>query len=586
MVTQPSNPAPRQGTRRPRYLSSPRFRLITVWSCMVLAMMGLSARLAQLQLVVGDQLKAQAENQRQNLPQVPRASRRPIIDRQGNVLAVDRVVYTVYAHPMLFSRSHEEMAETVAGLLAQPQENLLARFQEQETGIQVAVDVSEELAERMRGMRLDGLELLPSQQRFYPQQALMSQLVGYINLEGQPQAGLEYALQEKLLYELDDAPLPHTFEQLPNRDGIRLQLTVDSRLQRIAQRNLEATVRQHGAKRGALIVMDSRDGAVLSLAVAPTYDPNRYYEADVEQFKNWAVSDLYEPGSTFKPINVAIALEEGVISPDDYIYDEGRLQYEQWTIQNVDYKAVGGRGSITITDVLRHSSNVGMVHIMEQLKRSTYYDWLETLGLGESTGIELPAEATAQLKSRPQFVNSAVEAATTSFGQGFSLNPMQQVQLHGALANGGKLVTPHVVRGLVDQEGNPVWEPERPQAASVFSQETTQLVLGMMEEVVNSGSGKPARVANYRVAGKTGTAQKANEYGEYGNGRIVSFVGIVPVDNPRYVVLAVIDEPLGEDAYGSTVTAPLVKSVIESLVVMAGVPPSNGAAPAPAAPAQ
>ena len=285
-----------------------------------------------------------------------------------------------------------------------------------------------------------------------------------------------------------------------------------------------------------------------------------------------AVSDLYEPGSTFKPINVAIALEEGVISPDDYIYDEGRLQYDQWTIQNVDYKAVGGRGSITITDVLRHSSNVGMVHIMEQLKRSTYYDWLETLGLGESTGIELPAEAPAQLKSRPQFVNSAVEAATTSFGQGFSLNPMQQVQLHGALANGGKLVTPHVVRGLVDQEGNPVWEPERPQAASVFSQETTQSVLGMMEEVVNSGSGKPARVANYRVSGKTGTAQKANEYGEYGNGRIVSFVGIVPVDNPRYMVLAVIDEPLGEDAYGSTVTAPLVKSVIESLVVMARVP--------------
>ena len=275
---------------------------------MVLAMMGLSARLAQLQLVVGDQLKAQAENQRQNLPQVPRASRRPIIDRQGNVLAVDRVVYTVYAHPMLFSRSREEMAETLAGLLAQPQENLLARFQEQETGIQVAVDVSEELAERMRGMRLDGLELLPSQQRFYPQQALMSQLVGYINLEGDPQAGLEYALQEKLLYELDDAPLPHTFAQLPTRDGIRLQLTVDSRLQRIAQRNLEATVRQHGAKRGALIVMDSRDGAVLSLAVAPTYDPNRYYEADVEQFKNWAVSDLYEPGSTFKPINVAIEI--------------------------------------------------------------------------------------------------------------------------------------------------------------------------------------------------------------------------------------------------------------------------------------
>jgi cell division protein FtsI (penicillin-binding protein 3) len=320
--------------------------------------------------------------------------------------------------------------------------------------------------------------------------------------------------------------------------------------------------------------MDSRNGAVLSLAVAPSYNPNRYYEADVEQFKNWVVSDLYEPGSTFKPINVAIALEEGVISPDDYIYDEGRLQYDQWTIQNVDYREVGGRGSITITDILRHSSNVGMVHIMEQLKRSDYYDWLEKLGLGETTGIELPTESTAQLKSRSQFVNSAVEAATTSFGQGFSLNPMQLVQLHAALANGGKLVTPHVVRGLIDQEGNPTWQPQRPPAKRVFSEQTTQAVLRMMEAVVESGSGQPARVANYRVAGKTGTAQKANEYGEYGDGRLVSFVGIVPVENPRYVVLAVIDEPLGENAYGSTVSAPLVKSVVESLVVMAGVPPS------------
>ncbi len=572
MVTQPSSPERRQ--RRPHQLSSPRFRLVTVWAFMVLVMFGLSARVARLQLVVGDELKAQAQQQRQNSPQVPRASRRPIIDRQGNLLAVDQVVYTIYAHPMLFGRPREEVAGTLENLLGQPQGTLLQRFQQQETGIQVAVDVSEELAKRIRDMRLDGLEFLPSQQRFYPQQALMSQLVGYINLEGVPQAGLEYALQEKLLYKLDDAPLPHSLQQLPNRDGLRLQLTVDSRLQRIAQRNLEDTVRQYGAKQGAVIVMDSRNGAVLSLAVAPTYNPNRYYEAEVEQFKNWVVSDLYEPGSTFKPINVAIALEEGIISPDDYIYDEGRLQYEQWTIQNADYRAVGGRGAITITDVLRHSSNVGMVHIMEQLKRSDYYDWLEKLGLGELMGIELPAEAPAQLKSRSQFVNSAVEAATTSFGQGFSLNPMQQVQLHAALANGGQLVTPHVVRGLVDQGGNPTWQPVRPPAKRIFSEETTQAVLRMMEAVVESGSGQNAQVANYRVAGKTGTAQKANAYGEYGDGRLVSFVGIVPVENPRYVVLAVIDEPLGEDAYGSSVSAPLVRSVVESLVVMAGVPPS------------
>ncbi|NEP63094.1 MAG: penicillin-binding protein 2 [Symploca sp. SIO2G7] len=572
MVTQ----SQRSFGRRPRHSSSPRFRLVTVWAFMVLIMLGLIARLAHLQLAVGDQLKTQAEQQRQNLPQVPRTSRRPIIDRKGTVLAVDRVVYTVYAHPMLFRQPREKMSAVLGKVLNQSPGSLLGQFQAQETGIRIAVDVSEELAERIRNMRLDGLELIPSQQRFYPQQALMSQLVGYVNLEGEPQAGLEYALQEQLQYERQAVPLPRTLKQLPNRDGLRLQLTVDSRLQRIAQRNLEATVHRYGAKQGALIVMDSRNGAILSLAATPTYDPNRYYEADVEQFRNWAVSDLYEPGSTFKPINIAIAIEEDLIVPDEYIYDEGRLQYDQWTIQNVDYQEVGGRGSITITDILRHSSNVGMVHIMERLTRSQYYDWLEKLGLGEPTGIELPTEASAQLKRRSQFVNSAVEAATTAFGQGFSLNPIQLVQLHSALANGGKLVTPHVVRGLVDQEGSLTWEPHRPTAKSVFSSKTTQTVVRMMESVVNSGSGQKAQIANYRMGGKTGTAQKANEYGEYGDGRLVSFVGILPVENPRYVVLAVIDEPLGEDSYGSTVAAPLVKSVVESLVVMAGVPPSNG----------
>ncbi|MEM6252913.1 MAG: penicillin-binding protein 2 [Cyanobacteria bacterium P01_D01_bin.156] len=582
MVTQPSNPFRRPPTRRPRYLLSPRFRLVTVWAFMVLVMVGLSARLVRLQLIMGERLQVQAQEQRQ-IPQRPRASRRPIIDRQGNVLAVDRVVYTIYAHPMLFSRSREEMATTLGELLNLAQDGLLQRFQEQETGIQVAVDVSEELTERLRSLRLDGLDLLPNQQRFYPQQALMSQLVGYINLEGDSQAGLEYALEERLLYEQEDVPYGGnlqrqslTIERQPlNRDALKLQLTVDSRLQRIAQRNLEATVQRHGAKQGALIVMDSRDGAIVSLAVTPTYDPNRYYEADVEQFRNWAVSDLYEPGSTFKPINVAIALEEGLIKPDEYIFDEGKLHYDEWVIQNVDYTAVGGRGSINITDILRHSSNVGMVHIMERLKRSDYYAWLEKMGLGSSTGIELPAESLAQLKTRPQFVNSAVEAATTAFGQGFSINPIQLAQLHSALANGGTLVTPHVVRGLVDQEGGLMWQPQRPATKQLFSKETTQAVVGMMEAVVKSGSGQSAQVANYRLGGKTGTAQKANDYGGYGDGRVVSFVGILPVENPRYVVLAVIDEPLGENAYGSTVAAPLVKSVVESLVVMAGIPPSS-----------
>ena len=311
------------------------------------------------------------------------------------------------------------------------------------------------------------------------------------------------------------------------------------------------------------------------MAVAPPYDPNRYYDAEVEYFKNWAVSDLYEPGSTFKPINVAIALENNAIQPNDTIYDEGRIQIGEWPIQNVDFKYVGGRGPISITDVLRYSSNVGMVHIMEGLQRSTYYEWLEKLGLGRATGIEIPGEAAGQVKEREQFVNSAVEAATTSFGQGFSLTPLQLVQLHGMLANGGMKVTPHVVRGMVNGEGELTWSTEREAPERVFSRETTQQVLKMMQEVVDDGTGEASKVEGYQVAGKTGTAQKATEYGTYGNQRITSFVSIAPVSDPRYVVLAVVDEPQGENSYGGTVAAPLVKKMLESLVVLEGVAPDQ-----------
>ncbi|MEL6139166.1 MAG: penicillin-binding protein 2 [Cyanobacteria bacterium J06628_6] len=574
-AAQPSCSAAARAAKRP-LRASPKRRLIMVWGLLMAGMLGLSGKLAELQLVKGTELKALAEEQQQ-IYSVPRAARRAMIDRAGNVLAVDRVVYTLYVHPMLFNQSEQTVAETLSALVELPQDKLLEQFSQQDTGIKLLNDVPEELANRIRQARLDGIELIPSQKRFYPQQALLSQLVGYINLDGEAQAGLEYSLKAPLVYPTDpDAEAYNPLRQESAKDGLKLQLTIDSRLQRVAQQQLQATVAEHGAKRGAVLVMDSRTGELLAMAMTPTYDPNRYYEADLEQFRNWVVSDVYEPGSTFKPINVAIALQEGVIGPDDYIYDEGRLIYDQWTIKNADYSSVGGRGSITITDILRYSSNVGMVHIMEKIDRATYYDWLTKLQLDQPTGIELPSEATPQLKDRSQFVASRVEAATTSFGQGFAITPLHLLQMHGALANGGKLVRPHVVRGLVDSEGDLAWQPDREPGQKIFSAETAREVLEMMEAVVESGSGEPAQVAGYRIGGKTGTSQKASSSGTYGRGRVTSFVSILPIDEPRYVVLAVIDEPTSGNAYGSTVAAPLVKTVIESLAVIEGVAPEKG----------
>ena len=560
--------------RRPRRPTIGRLRIVLVWLLLMAGIGVLTVRLAHLQVFRSDALTRIARQQQAISRSIPQA-RRPILDRLGNVVAVDQVAYALYAHPMLFQQDIGAIAKIIAPILERSQRDLEETFQQQETGISLGLTLSEDLADRIRQLRIDGLELVAQQTRVYPQRSLFAPIVGFVNLEGVPQAGLELSLEDQLLL----TAMPKSNQAMPARDQYwptddqALQLTLDTRLQRVAQKELQATLEQHSAERGAAIVMDVHNGEILAFAIAPTFDPNRYYEFEIDLLKNWAVSDLYEPGSTFKPINVAIALEVGAISPDASIYDEGKLRYDEWTIRNVDYDSIGNRGYLSVSEVLMYSSNVGMVHIMEQMPAATYFDWLQQLGIGRPTHIDLPAEAIGQLKERNQFINSEVEAATASFGQGFALTPIKLLQLQASLANGGQLVVPHVVRGLTNAQGSLIWKPQRAEAKVAFRPEITAQVLAMMEAVVQNGTGEPAQLPGYRVAGKTGTAQKVTETGVYGDGRITSFVGILPVNAPQYVVLAVIDDPLGDDASGSSVAAPLAAKLMESLVVNEGIPP-------------
>ncbi|MEM9003061.1 MAG: penicillin-binding protein 2 [Cyanobacteria bacterium P01_F01_bin.86] len=534
--------------------------------------------MAQLQLYKGEALAAIAQQQ-QARKASPSLARSSIVDSQGTPLAVDRLVYTLYVHPILFRQPMGVIANTLGPLLETPSETLAQRFKQQDTGVRLLDGIPEDTAQRIRRLRLDGVELIPAQRRFYPQKDLFSQIVGFINLEGRAQAGLEIQYQDRLQLPTNALPqvtgpaLPVAY--LPTEHHVQLQITLDSRLQRVAQEALRKTMRQFGAKRGTVIVMDVNTGALRGFAVEPTFDPNRYFDADLAWLKNWAITDLYEPGSTFKPINVAIALENQAIKPEDTVYDAGQIVIDEWTIQNSNYESTQWSGTLTIEDVLKYSSNVGMVHIMEQLSASEYYNWLEKLEIDQPTGIGLPSENFAPLKEKNQFVNSPADVATTAFGQGIVMTPLKLLQLQAAIANGGKLVTPHVIQGLVDDIGVKHWQPVRANPRKVFSTETTETVLAMMEAVVEDGTGEPAQIPGYRIAGKTGTAQKATEAGVYGSGRITSFVSLLPVEAPRFAVLAVIDEPLGTDAAGSTVTAPLVKTVMESLVVLEGIPPSS-----------
>ncbi|MFP4296411.1 MAG: peptidoglycan D,D-transpeptidase FtsI family protein [Spirulinaceae cyanobacterium] len=561
-------------------------RLVLVWALLTVSALGLGWNLYHLQIVDSPDLVKKARQQ-QMVYMRPFVPRRPIVDRTGNVLATDHLVYTLYAHPKLFKQSKAEIAQTLSQILErQSPEDILKKLNRRSTGIPVAYALREEVADKIVALSVDGLELIRQYSRLYPQQDLVADTVGYTDLEHHGQAGLEYSQQKRLERNVvtlrlnragNGALMPdHMPEGFLNFDDYRLQTSLDLRLQRATRFVLKQKLEEFEAKRGVAIVMDADNGEILALACEPTYNPNQYYKYDIGLFRNWAIADSYEPGSTFKPVNIALALDAGVIQPDTTIEDTGMIKIEQWEIKNHDFDTRGARGQLSLDEVLQYSSNVGMVDIMRRIPRDRYYNALKELNINQRMGIDLPGEAAGQLKSEKQFKSSFVEVATTAFGQGFALTPLKLAQLHGTIANGGKLVTPHIVQGLVDAEGNYQWQPKFDPPRQVFAPEHAQAVFDMMVNTVDSSSGENARIEGYRVAGKSGTAQKASPTGGYYSDlRISSFVSLLADGDRSYVVMAVVDEPKGDNAFGSVVAAPIVKSVMEALIAIEEIPPAD-----------
>ena len=563
-------------------ITTNKSRLFIVWGVLLMAGLGLGINLYNLQIVRGPNLTERARNQ-QMVNLRPFLPRRQVIDRTNNVLAIDRPVYTVYAHPKQFKTSSRDVAAKLATILSKDAEELNEKFENKKSGILLASALSEELADQIFRLKLDGLELIQKYSRYYPQQDLLSNVVGYVDLDRRGQAGLEISQEKYLERSVQSVRLSragngslmpdHAPEGFMRFDDVRLQLTLDSSLQRAARTALKRQMDRFGSKRGAVVVMDATDGSLLALVSLPTYNPNEYSKANVSLFRNWAAADLYEPGSTFKPLNIAVALETGAIKADEVFNDPGFINVGDRTIKNAENKRFG---RINVAQVLQNSSNIGMVRIIQRMRPSSYYGWLERMGIGQKSDTDLPFEVASQLRSQEDFIAAPIEAATASFGQGFSVTPLQLVQMIGALANGGKLVTPHVVKGLMDTKGQIHYTPNLATPRQIFSPTTTHKVVEMMETVVTRGTGKAAEIPGYRIAGKTGTSQKAARNGGYIPGaRITSFVGILPVEAPRYVVLAIVDEPKGENAYGSKVAAPIAKKVMEALISIEKLPPAR-----------
>jgi cell division protein FtsI (penicillin-binding protein 3) len=313
-------------------------RLFLVWLVLIMGCLLLGINLLRLQVFqVGD--LARRAKQQQTTYLRPFVPRRPIVDRSGNVVAIDRPANVLYAHPRYFKIAKEEVAKQLGPILGKPVPELLAKFNQAESGIKLEEALNEDEAKRVDNLVIDGLELAPWQQRMYPQQNLLANVIGYVDNNQEAQAGVEYSFGHLLKQSPKAVRLNKTGEgtMLPegipngfvNQDDLRLQLTIDSRLQRAITPILQRQVHNFGAKRGLVLVMDALDGSILSMVSDPTFDANKYYDVqDLATFKNWALTDLYEPGSTFKPIVVAMALESGSVKLADYVYDSGYLEFD------------------------------------------------------------------------------------------------------------------------------------------------------------------------------------------------------------------------------------------------------------------
>ncbi len=587
-------PAPRANStsvrqRRVLQLSPvPAGRLWLVYLLMATGLVGLAARLAWVQVVQGPELRNRARAvQTQTI--TPLGRRRTIVDRQGSLVALDEERFTLWAHPRYFAfpgddigklRSPLDVARKLSSVLAVPMAELVRAMEGRKSGVKLATDLDPETAQRVRQLGISGVDLEAYPQRVYPQGSLFANVVGFLNLERVPQAGLEqsrnrdlrrHEATRQLRRGADGTPLPDGLKAgVLYGDDLRLQLTLDSRLQQVAQMALTKQVKQWKAKRGVALVMDVRNGELLALASTPTYDPNRFWKFKPGLFREWSVQDLYEPGSTFKPINLAIALQENAIDPGGKVNDNGQLTIGGWPIFNHDKRA---NGLIDFPTVLQVSSNVAMVKAMQRVKPEKFWTWLHALGIDTKPDTDLPGAVAGQLKSKETFRTQPIEPATAAFGQGFNLTPLKLIQLHAMLSNGGKLVSPHITRGL--RSGDDLAPAPPASGVQLIKPEIAQTVLNWMETVVEKGSGKGTAIPGHRIGGKTGTAQKA-ENGVYISGaRITSFVAHLPINDPRYVVLVVVDEPKGGNAYGSTVAVPVARQIIEALLVIEKIPPSK-----------
>ena len=539
-------------------------------------------RAAKVQLFDRSRLtRLQRDQTRRELEWAPR--RGLITDRRGEALAVTRDVDSVFVDPSAFEnpKARDHAAEQLARVLRLEKKKLLEKLsQPDKRFVWIKRRVDEETAQRVRLLALDGIELVKEPKRFYPQRELAGHVLGFVGEEA-GQEGLERELEPLLkgksvqVQATRDARgtmvLEHGAPDPGDLTGATVTLTLDSAIQLAAERELAHAVRAADAVGGWAVVLDVGTGAVLAMASSPAFDANKPGR-DPAVWRNRAVQDQLEPGSTIKSFLFARAFEEGVLGKDEQTYCEhGAWKHLGHTIHDthpVDWA--------TPATVLRESSNICAAKIGEKLGKEKLIAGLREFGFGEKTGVGLPGEARGSLRDPAKMPQIALD--TTSYGQGMSATGLQTVAAMAAIANGGVLLRPYVVEKVTAPDGTVLQQGGREEVRRVLRPETARTVSAMLEEVVQKGTGTRAALLEYRAAGKTGTAQKVDPVrGGYGDKRLSSFLGFAPANAPRVAILVVIDEPAGKgvEVTGGTVAAPAWGAIARESLRQLGVMPEQ-----------
>ena len=555
-----------------------RFRITLLLCLFSFLFLVVFARAYQLQVLQGNRLAALAERQYQRV--VPLVPKRGILyDRKREEMAISMEVDSVFAQPGKVVNL-SEAAKRIGPILGKQPEALLKKMKEDRPFVWLERGITPEQRAAVERLNMDGVDFLKEAKRFYPQGEMACHVIGFAGVDSKGLEGVELGHDEFIRGEpgyiliskdgLGRAISPEKVAFHQSAEGCEIILTIDKNIQYVAERELKKAVQSAAAKGGLAIVMNPRTGEVLALAIQPSFDLNHFSSFPPHLWKNRTVTDTFEPGSTLKAFLLAVALEERAAGVGDVFFCE-----------NGAYP-VGGKvihdthcyGWLSLGEVIKVSSNIGAGKVGQKLGKEKFYRGLKSFGFGLRTGVDLPGEVSGFLPAPQHW--SDLGLANISFGQGISTTALQLTAAFAAIANGGVLMKPYVVKAVLERQGN-VLRENRPSAMRrVISPETARVVSSILKTVMEEGgTGKTASLSGYEAAGKTGTAQKALPEGRgYSDKRMGSFIGFAPVENPQVVISVIIDEPTGI-SYGGVVATPAFKGIAEQVLPYMGAYPKG-----------